>query len=253
VRIFFIRASGANGFALDDADRGQRTHEFGVQRRGRLLLHHLIEKFIGAEIAGWNGVHHLAAAFVEHGRRRWSDLAELGLAAEKFSDARANAAGLVVVNLECFLDQLCRRLRIAFVLQERAAQEQHAGGAGAGNKEPPLRHRSLIPRRQEEVFPPFAAVGSGQAEISHPAPPEIVEGAQRLGRRLDHHRSLREVDPAQKIHGIGVGRQEERLSIHQFGEDEDFVVLDPDVEKALAAGGHVHTLVGVHERLEGRG
>ena len=70
---------GRKGLALDDADGGERSHELGVERGGRFLLHDLVEHLVEAEVVRRNGVHHLAAAFVEHGRRRRRDAAELVL------------------------------------------------------------------------------------------------------------------------------------------------------------------------------
>ena len=47
---------------------------------------------------------------------------------------------------------------------------------------------------------------------------------------------------------VGVGRQEQRLGIHQFGEDEDLVVLDADALHALAEGVDADAPQVVHER-----
>jgi hypothetical protein len=49
----------------------------------------------------------------------------------------------------------------------------------------------------------------------------------------------------------GIGRQEQRLGIHQLGEDKDFVVLDPGAQKALVEGADADPLKGVHKRLVG--
>ena len=53
---------------------------------------------------------------------------------------------------------------------------------------------------------------------------------------------------ADEVDGVGVGGEEQRLGIHQLGEDDDLVVLDADVEQALADRVDVHALQGVHER-----
>ena len=61
---------GRERLALDDADRGQRPHQLGIERSRRLLLYHVVEQFVGLKVAGRNGVERLAAAFMEDGRRR---------------------------------------------------------------------------------------------------------------------------------------------------------------------------------------
>jgi hypothetical protein len=70
VRIFFHPCIRRKGFAFDDADGGERSHELWVERRGRFLLHDVVEHLVIAEVIRRNSVHHLAAVFIEHGRRR---------------------------------------------------------------------------------------------------------------------------------------------------------------------------------------
>ena len=109
------------GLALDDADGGDRSHQLGVERRGRFLLHDLVEHLVETEVVRRNGVHHLAAAFVEHGRRWRSWAGEFGLAGQELGDAGADAAGFVGIDLGGLPDQLDHRLRIV-VLHERATE-----------------------------------------------------------------------------------------------------------------------------------
>ena len=54
-----------------------------------------------------------------------------------------------------------------------------------------------------------------------------------------------------KYTGVGVGGEEQRLGIHQLGEDEDFVVLDAGVEKTSACGDDADALHRVDERVVG--
>ena len=112
VRIFFIRASGANGLPLTMPMAATDPISSGSSEVAGSLLHDLVEHFVEAEVVGRNGVHRLAAAFVEHGRRRRHDLAELALAGEELGDAGADAARLVRIDFRELLDRLDRRLRI---------------------------------------------------------------------------------------------------------------------------------------------
>ena len=95
VMIFFIRASGANGLPLIDADGGERSHQLGVERGGRLVLHDLVEHLVIGPVVGRNGAERLAADFVEHGRRRFAEPAELGLAVKELGDGCADATGFI--------------------------------------------------------------------------------------------------------------------------------------------------------------
>ena len=235
--------------ALDDADGGQWAHQFGVERRGRFLLHDIVQHLEEREIVGRDGVHHLAAALVEHGRRRRSDPAESGLAAQELGDAGTDTARFVRVDLCELPDRVDRRLRIV-VLHEHAPEDQDAGRQRAGNVETALGQRAVVAGRQDQVLPSFAAVRTGRAEVGDPTPPHIVDGAERLGRRLEHHGTLAEIDDADEIHGIRIRRQEQRFCVHQLGEHEHLVVLHADIEKALANGSRVHALHRVHEGFE---
>jgi len=53
------------GFALDDADGGQRTNDVRGESRRWLFLHDIIEQFEIAEFARWHRVYDLAPAFGE--------------------------------------------------------------------------------------------------------------------------------------------------------------------------------------------
>src|SRR4029450_13718791 len=98
---------------------------------------------------------HLAAAFVEYGRRRGRDFGDLVFAGEELGDARAETPGFEGIDLGRLPDQFDRGLRIA-VLHEGATHDQHPGGPGAGDEEPALWQRTVVAGRQEEVSPPFA-------------------------------------------------------------------------------------------------
>ena len=78
-------------------------------------------------------------------------------------------------------DRFDRRLRIALVLQERAAEPQDAGGPGAGDEEPALRQRAVVARRHDQVLAAFAAIGPGQADVDDPAKPVSSMAPRNLG------------------------------------------------------------------------
>jgi len=99
----------------------------------------------------------------------------------------------------------------------------------------------------------LVAIGAGLAEVDHPAPPHVIDRAERFRRRLQHHRPLGQADDGEEIDRVRVGGQEEGLGIHQGRKDHDFIVLHPDAQRALVGGGHVHALERVHERFEGMG
>ena len=68
VRIFFIRASGAKGLPLTMPMAASGPISSGSSEVGRLALHDVVQHLVVAEVVRRNRVHHLAAAFVEHGR-----------------------------------------------------------------------------------------------------------------------------------------------------------------------------------------
>ena len=157
----------------------------------------------------------------------------LALPAQELGDRGAEPAWLVGIDLGEFLDRLDRRLRIGLVLQERAAEPHDAVGPGAGDEIPAFRQRAVVARRHDQVLAAFAAVGTGHSDVDDPAEPVVVDGAEKLGRRLQDHGALGEIEDAHDVDRVRVGRQEQRLGIHQLGEDEDLVVLDPDVPMPL--------------------
>ena len=164
---------GREGLALDDADGGQGPHEFRVERRGRLLLHDLVEHFVEAEVVGRNRCCNalpLPSWNTVGGGGR--DSAEPGLAAQELGDARAETAGFVGINLGRLPDQLDRGLRIVLLQKQRARAHTTRVVRDAGDEEPALWQRTVVARRQDQVFPAFAPIGTGQAEIRDPAKPD---------------------------------------------------------------------------------
>ena len=185
---------------------------------------------------------------MEHGRRRWRDFSKFSFAAQEVGDGGADAAGLVWIDLGELSDRFGHGLRIV-VLQERASEPYDEVGPGAGDIES-IRQRTIVAGRQDEVFPALAAIRPRQTDIDDPAEPVVIDRAKRLGWHLEHHGTLGQVEHAHGIDGVRIGRQEQRLGIHQLGEDKDFVILDPGAQKALVEGAYADPLKGVHERLE---
>jgi len=61
---------------------------------------------------------------------------------------------------------------------------------------------------------------------------------------------LREVEEAENVDRVGIGCQKQRLGIHQFGEDEDLIVLDADAQETLAECMDADALQGVREHTK---
>ncbi len=148
------------------------------------------------------------------------------LAGEKVAHARAVGSRNVGIDLERILDRFDGRLRV--VVDQEGPAEQRDGGRGRASDEiSTFGQRPVIAWRQQQIFPALPAIRTGAAEIDHPAEPEIVEQAERVRRRLHHHRPLGEVDIADEIDRVGICGEEQRLRVHQAGKDQDaFVVLD---------------------------
>src|SRR5262249_22668404 len=81
------------GLALDDADGGEWAHQLWIEGGRRLLLHDSVEHLEECPVIRRKGVHHLAAALMEYGWRRWFNTPERGLARQELGQRRADAAG----------------------------------------------------------------------------------------------------------------------------------------------------------------
>ena len=169
------------------------------------------------------------------GVARLAQRGERTLAGEEAADARAVGARHVGIDLERLLDGLDRGLRIV-VDEEGAAEQRDRCGGWPADEIAALGQRPVIARRQQQIFAAEPAIGARRAEIDHPAEPQIVEQAERVGRRLDHHRAFGEIDVGEEIDGVGIGGEEQRVRIHQAREDQDaLIVLDACVPECLCA------------------
>ena len=171
------------------------------------------------------------------------------LALQRRADAGAVSARKVGIDLERLLDQRDNRLGVV-LLEERASQQRGAGRAHLLHEVAAFGQFALIVRRHKQVLASFAPVGTGQPKVGDPLEPHVVDHAKREWRRLNDDRSLADVQIDKEIDGVRIGRQEQRLGIHQFGEDEGRVVGDAGLLDALEDGRHRSALVGVHERLD---
>ena len=158
---------------------------------------------------------------------------EPDLAFQRGRDARAVAAGRVGVDLQVLLDVLDGGLGIV-VGQKRAGGVEHVVRLRVGDEEAALGQRAVIAGRHDQVLAALAAVGAWEADVDDPAEPHVVDGAEPLRRLLDHHRAIGQVHGGEVVDRVGIGGQEQRLRVHQLGEDDDGVVLGADALKALA-------------------
>jgi len=117
-------------------------------------------------------------------------------------------------------------------------------------------------------LPPFARVRAGNAHVDDKAEIGVVDGPRSAtGRDLDHGRTIAfQVEEHRDIHGVGVGREPQRIGVHQLIEDDGVMgrrgpSLDvaaahrferggrDEVEKDLHAAEEVEVVVGQPRRL----
>jgi hypothetical protein len=81
-----------------------------------------------------------------------------------------------------------------------------------------LGHLAVVAGRQDQELAALAAVRSGVAQIGHVPEEEVVEDPEGVGRALDDHRAVCEVEPDDGVDALGVGRQEQRPRVHQVSK-----------------------------------
>nr|BFE74750.1 hypothetical protein GCM10020092_080510 [Actinoplanes digitatis] len=72
-----------------------------------------------------------------------------------------------------------------------------------------------------------------------------------MRRRLDHHRTRREIDDADAVDRVGVRRQEQRLGPQQLREHQDLVVLRARLVEALAQCVRRGSREAIEEHVQG--
>ena len=84
----------------------------------------------------------------------------------------------------------------------------------------------VVNTRRYALTPIFAAFAISEAVdrpvrfVGRPDTAPVGAFARRIGGLLDHHRPLRQIDPAKVIDGVGVCGQEQRLGVEQGVEDD---------------------------------
>ncbi len=113
-------------------------------------------------------------------------------------------------------------------------------------------HLAVVAGRQEQVAAALAAVGSGEAHVGHVAEPEVVDDAQRLLRRLDHHRPVGpQVEEHRAVRGLGVrGEEEAPRARAGVGVGELVRSGEADAAEATSHGDERGARDGVEEDLD---
>ena len=238
--------------ALHDADGRQLSGKLRIVGIGRLVLNIGVDHLEERVVAWRDRVERFPARLHELGLGNLRVGFEPDLAFKRRRDARANASRRVGIDLHRLLDVLDGRLRIV-VYKVTARCIDDPVRLRPRYVKATFRNRAVIARWQEQVSSAFAAIGAGEPDVDDPAEPHVVDGADPHGGLLDHHRALRQIHDAEVIDRIGVGREEQRLRIHQFGVNGDRVVLRADAEKALADRIGGCAAVAVEERVEAAG
>src|SRR4029434_9514012 len=104
----------------------------------------------------------------------------------------------------------------------------------AADMETAIGKRTVIAWRNEKILASFPTVGARDADVDDPAEPHIIESTECHRWYLNHQRTLCQVEDRERVNGISVGGEKERVRVHQLGEDDHRVVLGADTMKALA-------------------
>ncbi|MCY1508156.1 hypothetical protein D9M68_424570 [compost metagenome] len=236
--------------ALDDTDGCQLACKFRIVGIGRLGLNIGVDHLEERIVAWGDRIERLAARLEELGFRNRRIHFKPYFAFERRCDARADTARRVGIDLHILLDVLDGRLRIV-VYKVTARCIDDPVRLRPRNIETTFRNRTVITGWQQQVSSAFAAVGTGEPDIDDPAKPHVVDRAYPHRRLLDHGRPLRQIHDAEIVDGIGIGREEQRLRIHQFRAKGDRVVLCADAEKTLADRIGRCAAIAVEERVKG--
>ena len=175
--------------------------------------------------------------------------AKLDAAFEVAGDGHADAAGRVRIDPQVVLDDVDGGRRIVLG-QEGAAQNDDPVRLGVRDVEAVFGQVTVVAWSHEQILAAFAAIRPRPAEVDDPAEPHVVERAERTGGCFHDHRSVREIDEAEIIDRVRIGRQEQRIGIHQFREQKDLVVLDARRLEAFEHRLHADALEGVGKGAE---
>ena len=150
---------------------------------------------------------------------------------QEAADGGAVGAGHVAMHSDAVADRLDRDRRVV-VDHEPAADQCHSCGAGMEDVVAAVGQRAVIARADDQVAATFSPIGAGQADVGDPSEPHVIDRAEesRWGAecwQVDHHRPVRQVDEPPEVDGVAVGGEEQRRRVHQLGEQQERVVLDP--------------------------
>ena len=235
---------------LHDADGGEQAHGVGVDPVRGLVLHHLVQFLVEAEVVGADRVDLLARDVDEFGCRRVGRLGE-----------RENLrTGLDVLHGGCVVP----------LFHEGAIKSHHRVGARVLDVIALLGQGALVSGGNEQVVATGALVRPGQPDIGDPAEVGVIHRAQDPGGHTQHHRALGEVDTQHGVDRRGVGGQEQGAGIQQvLGDAYAPVELDARfletfaqcmdrggrdaASEGLDAAAEVQLVVGeLHRRFVGR-
>ena len=206
-------------FALLDADRGIEPQPDRIERLARLLLHHLVQEFPEG-IVGRRHRAEVPAGYVDerHGRR----IGGIGQ----------------TIDPRVLLHEVDTGFRVA--IHHEAAPRGPQAECRRLHDEVAVGNLATVAGRQDQELAASALVGPGESDVDHPAVPHVVERPQDLGRSLQHHRPVAQVDPHPAVGGLGIGRQEDGPRVHAVCEDRHRRVGRPQLEDFAAVVGLAH-------------
>ena len=233
-----VRGVGQNGFharirierfALRDADGSEEAERGLIAAGAGFFLDDVVEHFPERIVAGRNVVGRHAGAV------------------DKFHRGRIRGIG-EVVNLEMLLHRFHAGLGGA-VHDEGAEHKPVAVGAGL-HHEITFGDFTFVAGREDEIFAAFAVVFAGDADIGHPAIPEIIEQAQDHRRHFHDERALVRVGPDEVVDSVVVRRQFYGAGVHEIFPDDIRLVIRPVLADRIAHARLVHDRDGHEIRLQ---
>lgn len=153
---------------------------------------------------------------------------EPGLAEEEGADRGAVTARRVRGDLQLFPHAPCGGCRVV-VLQEAAPEQPHPTLPHPVYEHAALGQRPFVARPGEQVPPAGSPVGPRRTEVGDPAEPHAVGDGEAVLRDVDDGRPGGQVDEGEEADGVGVGCQEQRVRVHELGEQQHVTVGDSRV------------------------
>jgi hypothetical protein len=82
-------------------------------------------------------------------------------------------------------------------------------------------------------------VGLGDADVGHPAVPEVIDGTQHLGWDFNHQGPFIGIKPDEAVNRIVVGREFHGLGVHQIFPDHVGGIDGSELAQGIAHPGLV--------------